>query len=74
MDFSKLRFDINDLIKICGFIVGLVIFRNDVVSEIRSNKVFDTADKQVINYRLSDLEKCCAIKPRELAVETYRVN
>ena len=74
MNLNQLRFDINDLVKICGFIIGMMVFRNDVVSEIRSNKVFDTADKQVINYRLNELEKCCAIKPRELAVETYKVN
>lgn len=75
MSLSNLKFDINDVVKICGFLIGLMIFRNDLVSEIRQNKVFDQADKQVIDYRLKELEKCCgllALKPRDIAVPTYK--
>lgn len=75
MNFSNLKFDINDLIKVGGFIVTIMVFRNDLISEIRSNKVFDAADKQIINYRLTELEKCCnliALKPKEVSVPTYR--
>jgi hypothetical protein len=74
MNFSNIKFDINTVFKICGFVIGLMVMRNDIVQEIRSNKVFDQADKQIINYRLSELEAKCmsAVKPKEVSVPTYR--
>ena len=75
MNLSQLKFDINDVVKICSLVVGALIFRNDIVAEIRSNKVFDSADKQVINYRLDNLEERCgvfAIKPEDVSVKTFR--
>jgi hypothetical protein len=53
-----------------------MVFRNDLVNEIRQNKVFDQADKQIINYRIEELERCCnvaALKPRDISVPTYKV-
>jgi hypothetical protein len=73
---SNLKFDINDLVKIGGFVVTIMVFRNDLVNEIRQNKVFDQADKQIINYRIEELERCCnvaALKPRDISVPTYKV-
>jgi len=77
MTLSQIKFDINDVIKLVVLVVTVIGVRNDLVNEIRGNKTFDSADKQIINYRLQELETCCniyAIKPKELTVPTYRVN
>lgn len=76
MNLSNIKFDINDTLKIVGFLSALMVTRNDIVSEIRENKVFDAADKQIINYRIQELEKHCqiaAIEPKKISVPTYKV-
>jgi hypothetical protein len=76
MNISQLKFDINDVVKLVGFISAVIALRYDLVSEIRSNKVMDQADKQIIDYRLKKVEDCCGqtafIKPDETSIKSYR--
>lgn len=88
MNIKDLKFDINDLVKTAGFVAIVIGLRNDIVTEVRSNKVFDAADKQIIGFRLDELEKCCgkqlsaattfrneALKPEEVQVpKQYEMN
>lgn len=57
MDFDKIKFTGKDVIQLVGFAGMLMTMYFNLVSEIRQNKVFDEADKKVIDYRLKDLEK-----------------
>ena len=50
------------------FIQGTIVFYN-VKQEIHDNKTNDTADKQVINYRLAYLEQQVGIIPKETKIE-----
>ncbi len=54
------------------FVQGVIVFYN-LKSEIHDNKTFDTAEKQVINYRLQNLEarfqQAEAILPKEIKIE-----
>lgn len=76
MKLSDIKFDINEVIKMIGLASAFIALRYDIVNEIRSNKVMDSADKQIIEYRLRDLEKRCKelafLKPEETTVPTYR--
>ncbi len=53
-------------------IQGVCIFYS-VKQEIHDNKTFDTAEKQIINYRLQSLEshftQAQAILPKEIKIE-----
>jgi len=70
MNIKDLKFDINDLVKTVG-LVGIVVgLRNDIVNEVRSNKVWDSADKRIIDFRLNELEQCCGDKLK--AVSSFR--
>ena len=69
--FEGAKFNFNDI----KIIVGGVVLFSMLKQEIHDNKTFDTADKQIINYRLKDLEKCCnlnqiAILPKEINIES----
>jgi hypothetical protein len=61
-----------------GLMLGTQFFL--LKQEIHDNKTLDNADKQVINYRLNELEKCCniqnqfAILPKETQLETENKN
>ena len=57
MDFDKIKFTGKDVIQLVGFAGMLMTMYFNLVSEIRQNKVFDEADKKVIDYRISTLEK-----------------
>ena len=57
MDFDKIKFTGKDVIHLVGFAGMQMTLYFNLVSEIRQNKVFDEADKKVIDYRLRSLEK-----------------
>jgi len=72
---DKKLWSTENLIKFCGLFVMLVAQYYMLKQEIHDNKTFDTAEKQIINYRLNDLEKHCgisqvAILPKEPNIET----
>lgn len=72
-EFSNIRFTATDVVKLGGLIVALATQFYLLKSEIHDAKSSDKADKQVINYRLTELERCCnisAIKPEEIKIET----
>jgi len=69
--FESAKFNFNDI----KIIVGGAILFFMLKQEIHDNKTFDTAEKQIINFRLNDLEKHCginnmAILPKETELET----
>lgn len=53
-----------DVIKLAGFVFGLLMMYVNIVKEIHANKVDYDADKKVMEYRLADLERCCDVTPR----------
>lgn len=67
-------------LKACVFLAGMfiqgVILFNNVKAEIHDNKTMDSADKQVINFRLQNLEShfqhAEAILPKEIQITPYR--
>lgn len=70
-DFSKIKFTTEDVIKLLGIACMFIAQYFLLKTEIHDAKTMDAADKQVINYRLADLERCCnlsAIKPEEVKI------
>lgn len=53
------------------FMQGVIVFYN-VKQEIHDNKILDTADKQVINFRLQALEQNFGILPKETKIESAK--
>lgn len=64
--WTDMTFTGTDFVKLIGFVCGLLMMYVNIVKEIHANKVDYDADKKVLEYRLTDLEKCCdaAVTPR----------
>ena len=54
---TGLKPEAKDLKTVMMFIIMFILLRD----EIRENKIMDTADKKVIEFRLSSLEKKCEL-------------
>lgn len=59
-----------NVFKLCGLLItatiqGCVLFFM-LKTEIHDNKVLDTADKQIINFRLASLENQAAVLPKDI--------
>lgn len=68
---KDIKFGFADFVKLMGMAFMLMGQYYMLKTEIHDTRTMDKADKQIINYRLTELEKRCnisAIRPKEIKI------